>query len=130
MARPRTPKAKAEITGAAKNHPGRFAARSEPTTAPLGEPSSWMVKNQVLAWQMFQRELPWLMESDRALVEVASVIRGRLISGEDVSIGALNCLRVCCGMLGGSPASRSKVSVEDPDTVDPLDVYFDPPRPN
>jgi hypothetical protein len=58
-----------------------------------------MVANQIKAWEIFRRELPWLQESDRALVEAVSVIRGRLIAGEDVSVGALNCLRVCCGMM-------------------------------
>jgi len=124
MPRPRTPKAKAEITGALKNHPGRFAHRSEPSSPPLGEASSWMVPNQIAAWNSFRHELPWLMESDRALVEIASVIRGRLIAGEDVSIGALGVMRLVCGMLGGSPSSRSKVDFEEPEPGDPTDIYF------
>src|SRR3954466_1050938 len=95
MPRPRTPREKARITGADRNHPSRFARRSAPHTAPLGEPSNWMNNEQRIAWDWFRREIPWLMESDRVLVEIASYLRARIMIDEEVSVGALNQLRMC-----------------------------------
>jgi hypothetical protein len=69
-----------------------------------------MTAEQGRAWAMFAREIPWLRESDRGLVEIAAAIRARLIAGEDVGLSALNLLRLCYGQMGGSPADRSKVS--------------------
>src|ERR1044071_5490099 len=100
MPRPRTPREKARITGADRNHPSRFARRSAPNTVPLGEPSNWMNDGQRTAWDLFRREIPWLMESDRVLVEIAASIRARMMDGEDVGVGALNQLRICITQMG------------------------------
>jgi hypothetical protein len=75
-------------------------------------------------WDRFRREFPWLQESDRALVEIATVIRARPIAGEDVGMTALNHLRLCCGMMGGSPADRAKVTIVQEPEHDPLAHYF------
>src|ERR1051325_7689911 len=111
MPRPRIPREKARITGADRNHPSRFARRSAPNTLPLGDPSDWMTAEQRVAWNLIRREVPSLMESDRALVEIAAYILGRMIAGEDVGIGALNQLRMCAAQMGATPADRSKVAV-------------------
>src|SRR4051794_26232453 len=124
MPRPRTPREKARITGADRNHPSRFARRSAPNTVPLGEPSNWMNDGQRAAWERFRREVPWLMESDRGLVEIASYLRARVMTGEEVSVGALNQLRMCAAQMGANPADRSRVGVaEEPDN-DPADRFF------
>jgi hypothetical protein len=39
-------------------------------------------------------------------------------------MAALNQLRLCCGMMGGSPADRSKVTLVEAPEADPTDVYF------
>jgi hypothetical protein len=80
MARPRIPKERAEATGAAKRDPGRFAGRSNPRTGRLGKASSWMSAEQAAAWDLFRAEFPWQQESDRGLVEIATVIRARVIA--------------------------------------------------
>ena len=90
MPRPRTPREKARITGADRNYPSRFARRSAPHTAPLGEPSDWMNGGQRTAWNLIRREVPWLMESDRALVEIAAYLRSWIMAGEEVGVGAMN----------------------------------------
>jgi hypothetical protein len=123
MPRRRIPKERAELTGAAKTNPGRFAGRSNPRTGRLGQASSWLSAEQAAIWDRFRAEFPWLQESDRALVEIATVVRARVIAGDN-TMAAVNLLRLCCGMMGGSPADRSKVTiVEEPDE-DPTDVYF------
>src|SRR4051794_15355982 len=124
MPRPRTPREKARITGADQNHPSRFARRSAPNASPLGEPSNWMNGEQRAAWNLFRSEVPWLMESDRALVEIASYLRARIMIGEEVGIGALNQLRMCMAQMGATPADRSKVAVPDEPDNDPADRFF------
>ena len=124
MARPRLPLASARIKGADKRNPARFADRSDPKAAPLGEPSKWLDSEQAEAWEMFRREVPWLMESDRVVVEIAVVIRARMMSGEQVGVGALNQLRLCAGQMGTSPAARSKITLSDERDDDPSHRYF------
>jgi hypothetical protein len=75
-------------------------------------------------WDRSAGSFPGYRESDRALVEIATVIRARLIAGEDVGMAALNHLRLCCGMMGGSPADRAKVTIVQEPEHDPLAHYF------
>ena len=124
MGNPRIPAAKARVSGADVAHPGRHKARSEPKVSELGEPSAFLNKSGIKAWVAFKREMPWLGESDRALVEIASSVRGRLLSGEDVGITALSMLQAILSKMGGSPADRTKVSVPDGEEEDPTDKFF------
>jgi hypothetical protein len=93
---------------------------------PLGKPPKWIVrKHQLEAWQTFSDEVPWLNHSHRALVGIASEIRGRLIAGEEVSVNGLNLLRLCLGQMGATPVDSSKITLpEDKDDADPSDKYF------
>ena len=122
MANPRTPVAKAKVTGADRLHPGRHKARSDPKTTPLGEASIFLDTFGVQAWEGYRRELPWLMESDRSLVEIAASVRGRLIGGQDVGVTALSMLQSILSKMGGSPADRSKVNA--PDDEPERDEFF------
>jgi hypothetical protein len=125
--RRRTPLAKAKATGQDKNHASRFKDHREPQSKrPLGKPPKWMVrKHQLEAWQTFSDEVPWLNHSHRALVGIASEIRGRLIAGEEVSVNGLNLLRLCLGQMDATPVDSSKITLpEDKDDADPSDKYF------
>ncbi|MBB4192782.1 hypothetical protein [Rhizobium aethiopicum] len=126
MARPRTPKAKATVTGADKKNKGRFEERVEPTVSDdLGEPPAWMPEGQQLAWRTIAKEIPWLNASHRALVEIASYVRGRLMANEDVGVQALNLLRQCLGQMGATPADASKAGAKPGgEEEDPADKYF------
>lgn len=124
MPAPRTPVAKASVSGAAVKNPQRHKDRKEPKAAALGKPSPFLDEFGVKAWEGFKQELPWLAESDRALVEIASSVRGRLLSGEDVGITALSMLQSILSKMGASPADRSKVMVGDGEETDPTDSYF------
>lgn len=126
MARPRTPKAKAAVTGADKKNKGRFDERIEPKVSDdLGEPPAWMPEGQQAAWRVIATEIPWLNSSHRALVEIASYVRGRLMAGDDVGVQALNLLRQCLGQMGATPADASKAGGKpDGETADPADAYF------
>jgi hypothetical protein len=124
----RTPLATAIATGRVQHDPKRFKGRNEPeSNGPLGDPPKWMKKKeQIEAWEEFEHELPWLNQSHRALVGIASDIRGRQIAGEEISIQFLNLLRQCLGQMGATPSDASKVNVPDDDQTptDPSAKYF------
>lgn len=122
MANPRQPVAKAKMTGAAAKNPGRHAERSQPSVAGLGKPSPFLDAHGKQAWEGFKRELPWLAESDRAMVEIAAHVRGRLLAGEDVGVTALSMLQSVLSKMGASPADRSKVMVPDDEAEE--DEFF------
>ena len=78
MANPRTPAAKAAVSGAAMKNPQRHKARKVPKgTRALGLPYARMTPGQVEAWQEFRDELPWLNSAHRALLQLACVLRDR-----------------------------------------------------
>lgn len=85
-----------------------------------------MPEDQAEAWRQFARELPWLNESHRALMEITVTIRARVISGQDVGIQALNLLRLCLGQLGATPVDASKITVPDDGEEDPDEEFFRP----
>lgn len=128
MPRRRTPLAKAKATGQDKNHASRFKNRREPKAGgPLGDPPKWMKnKFQLEAWRTFDDELPWLNNSHRGLVGIASEILGKQMAGEELSVNALNLLRLTLGQLGATPVDSSKVSVPDDEdnSDDPAARYF------
>lgn len=126
MARPRTPKAKAAATGQAAVRRKKFEERHEPEVADdLGQPPAWMPEKQQEAWRIIAAEIPWLNSSHRALVEIASYVRGRLMAGEDVGVQALNLLRQCLGQMGATPADASKAGAKpNGEDKDPADQYF------
>ncbi len=124
MPAPRLPLAKAKVTGADIKDPQRFKERKEPSTPALGGPSPFLDEFGIAAWESFRRELPWLAESDRALVEIAASVRGRLLGGEDVGTTALSMLQSILSKMGASPADRSKVSAGDDENEE--DEFFGP----
>lgn len=128
MPAPRLPAAKAAISAADVKNPQRFRDRKEPQAAPLGDPPKWMDRTQVAAWGTFEREIPWLNASHRGLLEIAVVIRARLMIGEVPGVQALNLLRQCLGQMGATPADATKVSVPPDDGEDPDEQFFG--RPN
>jgi hypothetical protein len=113
------------MTGADIKNPSRFVNRGDPPTSQLGAPSTWMSVGQIAAWEAFQREIPWLAESDRTLVEIAVTIRARLMAGEEVGVQALNLLRQALGQMGGTPADRSRIETPEEISNDPTDRFFD-----
>ena len=125
MPRPRVPKAKLKATGQdVGTNAANYKDRKEPVVKdPLGNPPKWMKKaSQLEAWQTFADELPWLNQSHRSLLEIASEIRGRLIAGEEVGVQALNLLRQCLGSMGATPSS--KIAMAEETAPDAADMYF------
>ena len=126
MAKPRTPRAKAAATGADKKNKGRFAERAEPVvTEGVGEPHAWLKEDAQIAWREIAAEIPWLNHSHRGHLAIAAYIRGRMMSGGDIGVQALNLLRQCYGQMGATPADASKAGTQpDGETEDPAEKYF------
>src|SRR4051812_19137080 len=117
MARPRTPKAKAKVTGHADKQKTKFEGRNEPLVEDdLGEAPSWLKdtdSNKALeAWETIRKDVPWLNSSHRILVATASNILGRMIAGQECGVQAMNLLRQCLGQMGATPADASKAGAK------------------
>jgi hypothetical protein len=127
MPRPRTPLAKAKTTGRTLHDPKRFKDRKEPVVKdPLGKPPKWMKNpSQREAWETLSSEIPWLNSSHRAIVSIASQVFGKQIAGEEISVNALNLLRLCLSQMGATPTDSSKITLPDEDDKeDPAAKYF------
>jgi hypothetical protein len=122
----RAPSEVLRTKGSAIKNPKLFKDRRDPKADKLGPPSDWMDADTIAAWHAFAREIPWLMESDRVHLEIACSIRGRLMAGKEVGIGALNLLRLAAGQMGANPADRSRIKTGDDtdDASDPTAGYF------
>src|SRR5262249_37712288 len=113
------PKELARITGRTVTNPARFRERPDPSSGPLGDAPSWMTSEQRAVWTQFSVECPWLRRSDRALVEIASVLRTKLVHGEVLAVGAMTQLRLCLLAMGGSPCDRSRISAGEELQIEP-----------
>lgn len=120
MPNPRTPTAKARITGADQRHPERFKDRVDPELDGIGEPSIFLGPTEMAAWEAFKRELPWLTEADRTVLEMASKLRAKMWQDSTPVIGSMTLLRQCLGQLGATPADRSKITEPPESKNDPL----------
>lgn len=122
MARPRTPTAKAALTGADKINPGRFKPRSEPKASgrELGRPPTYLPATAKKAWATFADELPWLTYEDRGAVEIVALMRAHIMDGltADLPASFFGNYRMALSSLGATPVDRTKVhqpSKDEPD---------------
>lgn len=125
MARPRTPKAKAEVIGQADKQKTKFNKRKEPVVNDdIGEPFDWLKPFAKQAWKDMVSEIPWLNSSHRTHLGIAATIRGRMMgdSNEEVGVQALNLLRQCLGQMGATPADATKVTLPNNDEEDEDDL--------
>ena len=122
MARPRTPTAKAALTGADKINPGRFKPRSEPKVSgrDLGRPPAYLPATAKKAWATFADELPWLTHEDRGAVEIVSLMRAHIMDGltADLPASFFGNYRMALSSLGATPVDRSKVHQPSKDEDD------------
>jgi hypothetical protein len=125
MPQPRLPAEVLRVKGSTLRNPKLFKDRRDPKADPLGPPSPWLDADAVAAWNCFVAEVPWLLESDRVHLELASIQRGRLMAGKEVGVAAMNLLRLLGGQMGTNPADRSRIRVAgDDDGDDPAMKYF------
>lgn len=131
MPRPRTPLAKARLTGADRKDPDRFRDRAEPKTskAPVGKAPAYLDKEAKAVWSELARDLGWLVLEDRAALEVASLAVGQVRkmhrAGEPITGALFAAMNASLGKLGASPADRSKVNATPPEDDDDPFAAFD-----
>jgi len=119
MPRPRTPLAKAALTGADKINPGRFSPRKEPKKSGrmVGKPPGYLSDMAQKAWGVFVDELPWLTFEDRGALEVVSLMRAEIMAAntEKLSASFFGNYRMALSSLGATPVDRTKVYQPPPD---------------
>ncbi|WP_037078040.1 hypothetical protein [Rhizobium sp. CCGE 510] len=125
MARPRTPKAKAALTGQSVVRRKKFESRIEPVVDdPLGDPPAFLKPAAAEAWEEFRRLMPWLNRSHRGITELASILQSRQAAGVLAVPGQTLLLRFL-GSMGGTPAASRFAVVPEPENEDPAMRYFE-----
>lgn len=128
MPRPRTPKTKAEVSGAALHDPQRFKERkSAKSTRSLGDPYLKMTDAQKEAWAELSYELSWLNSSHRPLVRLACLWMAKM-DDDDFGVSATQALSSILSKLGATPADESKVNHGDEEEEDPSSKFFNRPH--
>jgi hypothetical protein len=118
----KTPKTKADITGASLRNPSRYRGANSPTISAVGEPFEIMTEAEQIAWHNFTAELPWLNRAHRAILHLACILRVKVTSGSD-GINYLQVYSAILSKLGASPADESRVGYGRDD--DEPDEFFD-----
>lgn len=128
MARNRTPKAKAEVSGAAAHDPQRFRDRPKVKGRPVGEPYTAMTESQRTVWAECQSEMPWLRSHHRQLLRQACVLAARLDTDPEFGVSAHQALSAIWSKLGATPVDESKVNYAPGDEEQPEDKFFGRPH--
>jgi len=124
MARNRTPKNKANVSGASLNQPSRYAQRQSPkNTRELGDPYEKMTEAQKEAWQDLRYEMPWLTSVDRTMVRLACMWIAKL-DDREFGTAATQVLSAILSKLGASPVDASKVNHAGDEESDEADKFF------
>lgn len=129
MARSRTPQAKALVSGAAINHPGRFKNRKAPKKArALGKPYTGMTKAELRYWKEFEADLPWLHAGHRVLLRMACQFAAKMDEGV-MGVSAAQALSSILSKLGATPVDETKVAQGDGgEETDPGEEFFGRPH--
>ena len=126
MARPRTPTAELERTGAFVKDPQR-AREDAPTRAPLGDPPATLPAEMYETWQELRQIAPVdvLRCADAWVVENAVRLMYSQRTEEKFTMAQMSQLNWCLSRMGMTPSDRSKVNATaaKPD-ADPADKYF------
>lgn len=114
----------AKVTGADAKNPQRFRDRACPTSLPLGEPRPMLGDAEREAWQEFAASMPWLVRSDRHIVEVACRLSA-MAQQPGCPIAVFAQLRLCLSSLGGTPTDVSRINwSDDSEDDDPTSEFL------
>ena len=110
-------------------NPQRHRDRKAHSGEPLGAPSMWLSVYGKRAFLAFKRELFWLKESHRLVVELGADLRGKLMDPMEVlGLPGRQELRRILAQLGATPADESKVTLPDEEEEDPDEAFFRRPH--
>lgn len=109
MARPRTPTAKLELTGAFKRNPDRKRKDEPKPVGKIGKPPKSLDEDSAAVWNEMAAEGFWLTSADRFQLEIAAKNMAYFrIGGSDTK--TIGQLITVLNKLGFSPAERSKIN--------------------
>lgn len=124
MAKPRTPRLKAEVSGAHLKHPGRFKDRHGPRNPrPIGKPYSNMTESQKLVWNEMAGEMPWLHSAHRTLLRMVCHLAARMDTEAGLGVAGTHALSSMLSKLGATPVDESRVNIS-PDETDEDEQWF------
>jgi hypothetical protein len=91
---------------------------AEPPATPLGSAPAHLNDSQKGIWdELVKAIVPGVLaQSDRMILEIASVLLAEFRENGTLSVGNMSHLISVLARLGMSPADRSKVSLPDPKT--------------
>lgn len=118
MARNRTPKPKAAVSGAMLRNPQRY--RGGPrlgATRPLGAPYATMSEAERVHWIEWKANLPWLHSSHRVMVRLACTLQARMDEGK-LGLTGMRTLVSVLAKLGATPVDEGSVVMPENDDTD------------
>jgi hypothetical protein len=117
----------AEARGSTALAPGRFAGRQEVRSKPIGAPPKHLSAPVRAAWISITKEVPWLAESDRFIVELCATLRSEFTElGGAMPTARLSMLTKLMMQIGATPQTRSGVKIlPEQEDATPTAPYFD-----
>jgi len=129
MANPRTPAAKAAVSGAAAKNPKRHKDRKAPKKAKaIGPPYKGMTKPQIAVWKEQAENMPWLHAGHRLLLRQVCILAARMETDPEMGVSALQALGSLLSKLGATPVDETKVNHGDSEEEDPDEQFFGRPH--
>lgn len=118
----RTPTAILQMNGSAKHNPGRHRSRKhEPKNpSPLGDPPVYLdVERRAIWYEVIAISVPGVLtSSDRMTVELLTGLVAKMRANFAAMTAAdMGKLLGCLGVLGMTPADRSKIVVHDAEPI-------------
>lgn len=131
MARGRPTKALKDLAESTLRHKKRLKDRRDgplqtPYDPPLSaNPPAWLDLAESFCWRKFIEEMPWLTRADSTVVELASKLRARSMTGT-LSVSKSRHLASLCAELGGKSLGRDRTRQPPENAKDePHDNMFD-----
>jgi hypothetical protein len=125
MANPRTPAAKAKVSGAAAKNPQRHKNRKTPKKVrAIGPPYKGMTKEQIEVWREQVENMPWLHAGHRLLLRQVCILGARMATDPDIGISAMHALGALLSKLGATPVDETKVNHGDGEDDDEDEKHF------
>lgn len=126
MARHKQPAELAQLKGADKKNPQRYAKTAPKSGKPLGKAPAHLPEDVAEAWRELERcALPGVLTaSDRFVMEVAASLLAEFRANRaEFKAAKYSHLIGCLARLGLTPADRQKLGTEKPAEGNPFDEF-------
>lgn len=111
MPRPKTPLAKAELTGRTKKNPERFKDRKSNPAGQVEGPPEYFDEAHREAWELAKYAWPWVAVSDAFLLEAFCHMHVKMRDPTvEKNASFFSQYRSYCSAMGGTPSDISRLS--------------------